>query len=292
MGEAFPRRRTLALAGAASRGNASPSFTRHESCYNTHNPFTIRSLPVPKQPRRVALFVTCIVDQLYPTIGEAAAALLEGQGVAVHVPRGLTCCGQMGFNAGYRDEARAVAGRTIELLRGAGDVLLPSGSCAAMIRHLYHELFHGTRHQAAAEELIGRTYELTEYLVDALGVTELGARYAGRITYHDACQGLRFLGLRRQARSLLGHVAGAEIVPLPGCDECCGFGGLFALKQAPISEAMLARKLAAIAGTGAGLLVTGDASCMTQLAGGLSRAGSPTRARHVAEVLANMLDAR
>ena len=243
-----------------------------------------------KPRRRVALFVTCIVDQLYPNIGLAAAALLEAQGCVVHVPRGLTCCGQMGFNAGFRDEARAVAGRTIELLRGQSAVVLPSGSCAAMIKHLYHELFHDTPHQAAAEELIGRTYELTEYLVDVLGVSDLGARYNGRIAYHDACHGLRFLGLRSQARSLLAHVAGAELTLLPGADECCGFGGLFAIKQHAISEAMLDRKLAGIQATGAELLVTGDASCMTQIAGGLSRAGSRTRARHIAEVLANMTD--
>jgi L-lactate dehydrogenase complex protein LldE len=198
----------------------------------------------------------------------------------------------MGFNAGYREEARAVAGRTIELLRGQGDVVLPSGSCGAMMRHLYHELFQGTPHQAAAEELIGRTYELTEYLVDVLGVKDVGARYSGRLAYHDACHGLRYIGLGSQARTLLAHVAGAEIVPLAGCEECCGFGGLFAVKQAAISEAMLDRKLANVATSGADLLVTGDASCMTQIAGGLSRAGSRVRARHIAEVLANMVDER
>lgn len=249
-------------------------------------------MPTQAHPHRVTLFVTCIVDQIYPQIGMAAAALLERQGIAVHVPSGLTCCGQMAFNAGFRDEARAVAGRTIEVLRGQGDVVLPSGSCCAMIRHLYHELFHGTRHEDAAQELIGRTYELTEYLVDVLGVTDVGARYDGRITYHDACHGLRFLGLQRQARALLAGVAGAEVVELPGDDECCGFGGLFALKQRAISEAMLTRKLAGVESTAADLLVVGDASCMTQIAGGLSRSGARTRARHIAEVLANMVDAR
>jgi L-lactate dehydrogenase complex protein LldE len=242
--------------------------------------------------RRAALFVTCIVDQLYPSIGLASAKLLEAQGVEVYVPRGLTCCGQMGFNAGFRDEARAVARYTIEVLRGQADVVLPSGSCGAMIRHLYHELFDGTRQQSAAEALIGRTYELTEYLVDVLGVTDLGARFDGTITYHDACHGMRFMGLGDQARVLLSKVAGAELVPLPGCDQCCGFGGLFAIKQAAISEIMLDRKLAGIESAGADLLVTGDASCMTQIAGGLSRSGSRTRARHVAEVLANMVEAR
>jgi L-lactate dehydrogenase complex protein LldE len=242
--------------------------------------------------RRVALFVTCIVDQIYPSVGQAAVQLLEAQGVEVTVPRGLTCCGQMAFNAGFRDEAYAVAGRTIEVLRGQGDVVLPSGSCGAMIRHLYAELFAGSPYAGPAAELIGRTYELSEYLVDVLGVTEVGARYDGRLTYHDACHGLRFLGLGAQARALLDNVAGAEVTPLPGCDQCCGFGGLFAVKQRAISEAMLARKLDGVAESGAGLVVTGDASCMTQIAGGLSRQGSKVRARHIAELLANMVDAR
>ncbi|NJO04095.1 MAG: (Fe-S)-binding protein [Chloroflexaceae bacterium] len=235
--------------------------------------------------RRATLFVTCIVDQMYPEIGEATAVLLQAQGVAVRVPRGLTCCGQMALNAGFRDEAYAVAGRTIEVLRGQGDIVLPSGSCTAMIRHLYHELFHGTPHQQAAEALIGRTYELTEYLVDVLGVQDVGAHYAARATYHDACHGLRYLDLSRQARTLLAHVRGLELVPLPACTECCGFGGLFAVKQAAISGAMLQRKLANITSTSADLLITGDASCMTQIAGGLKRNAAPVQVRHIAEVL-------
>lgn len=242
--------------------------------------------------RRVTLFVTCIVDQIYPGIGQASAALLEAQGVEVHVPRGLTCCGQMAFNAGYRDEAYAVAGRTIEVLRGQGDVVLPSGSCAAMIRHLYPELFQRSPYAGPAADLIARTYEISEYLVDVLGATEVGARYPGSLAYHDACHGLRFLGLGRQARTLLDHVAEAEVKPLPGCDQCCGFGGLFAVKQSAISEAMLDRKLAGVAEAHADLIVTGDASCMTQIAGGLSRHGSPVKSRHLVEVLANMTESR
>lgn len=242
--------------------------------------------------RRVTFFATCIVDQLYPTVGLAAASLLEQQGVTVDVPDDLLCCGQMAFNAGFRDDAYAVAGRTLEVLRGKDDVVLPSGSCAAMIRHLYHELFAHTPFATAVDELAHRTYELSEYLVDVLGVTDVGARFQGRLTYHDACHGLRFLGLGTQARTLLSRVEGAEVVPLPACDQCCGFGGLFAVKQANISTAMLERKLAAIESTHADVLVTGDVSCMTQIAGGLSRRQSTTRARHLAEVLANMVDAR
>jgi L-lactate dehydrogenase complex protein LldE len=240
----------------------------------------------------VTLFVSCIVDQLYPEIGMSAVALLERHGIEVSVPRGLTCCGQMAFNSGFRDDARAVAGRTLEVLRGQGDVVMPSGSCAAMIRHLYPELFDGTPNAKVAEDLIGRTYELTEYLVDVLGIEDVGARYTGKVTYHDACHGLRFLGLSQQARTLLGHVADAEVIPLQGCDECCGFGGLFAVKMADISEAMLNRKVAAINASGADTVVLGDASCMTQIAGGLKRSGSRVRARHIAELLANQMDAR
>lgn len=257
-------------------------------------PFDRKETPLTNRQgsRRVAFFVTCLVDNLFPSIGQAAVTLLEQQHVSVHVPPGLTCCGQMAFNAGYRDEAYVVAGRTIEVLRGQGDVVLPSGSCSAMIRHLYPELFRGTPHQAAAEELINRTYELTEYLVDVLGVTDVGAHFAGRMTFHDACHGLRFLGLKQQGRILLNQVSGAELVSLTSCEECCGFGGMFAIKQSSLSEAMLARKLTTIATTQADLVVTGDASCMMQIAGGLSRINSPTRVRHIAEVLANMVEAR
>jgi L-lactate dehydrogenase complex protein LldE len=242
--------------------------------------------------RRATLFVTCIVDQIYPGIGQAAVQLLEAQGVTVGVPRGLTCCGQMAFNAGFRDEAYAIAGRTIEVLRGQGDVVLPSGSCAAMIRHLYHELFEHSPYARPAAELAARTYELTEYLVDVLGVRDVGASFQGSVAYHDACHGLRFIGVGRQARALLENVRGATVRPLPGCDQCCGFGGLFAVKQQAISAAMLDRKLEGVRAAEADLLVTGDASCMTQIGGGLSRTGSPTRARHIAELLANMVDAR
>ncbi|WP_129630783.1 (Fe-S)-binding protein [Candidatus Oscillochloris fontis] len=245
-----------------------------------------------KPGRRVTLFVTCIVDQVYPGIGFATAKLLQAQGIEVHVPRGLTCCGQMAFNAGFRDEAYAVAARTIEVLRGQGDVVIPSGSCTAMIRHLYPELFQRSPYADPAADLIARTYEISEYLVDVLGVEDVGARFQGSLAYHDSCHGLRYLGLGRQARTLLGHVAQADVRPLPSHDQCCGFGGLFAVKQAAISEAMLKNKLTDIEATDPDLVVMGDASCMTQIGGGLSRQGRRTRARHLVEVLANMTNER
>jgi L-lactate dehydrogenase complex protein LldE len=244
------------------------------------------------QRRRVTLFVTCIVDQIYPNVGMAAADLLLAQGLDVDVPAGLTCCGQMAYNSGFREDAAAVAARTLDLLRGSSPIVMPSGSCAAMLRHSYAELFDGTRYAALAAATAARTFELSEFLVDELGVTDVGARFNGRLTYHDACHGLRWLDLGPQARTLLAHVAEAETVPLDGCDQCCGFGGLFAVKHAPISAAMLDRKLAAIEAAAADVVVTADVSCMTQIAGGLSRRGSAIRARHLAEVLANRVDQR
>ena len=248
-------------------------------------------MPNRMPPRRVVLFVTCIIDQVYPDIGFACAELLEKQHVEVEVLPDLTCCGQMAFNAGYRDEARNVAARAIDLLSGQGDVVLPSGSCAAMIRHSYAELFAGTPRHTAAGELGRRTYELTEYLVDVLGVTDVGAQFDGRVGYRHACHGLRILGLGAQAMALLAHVRGARIAPLAEPDECCGFGGLFSIKQPAISEAMLARKMAVAEAADVDVLVTGDASCMTHIAGGLSRRGSPLPVRHIAELLANRVGA-
>lgn len=241
--------------------------------------------------RRAILFVTCLVDQIYPQIGLASAELLERHGVAVRVVPGALCCGQMGFNAGCRDDAFAVALRTLRLLNDSSDdVVIPSGSCAAMIRHLFEELFRGSTHAADAAALAARTFELTEYLVDVLGVVDVGARFAGRLAYHHACHGLRFLGLGQQAASLLAHVQGAEVVPLPAADECCGFGGLFAVKHADISTTMLSRKIAHAESVAADVLITGDASCMTHIAGGLSRRKAPLRARHIAELLTNRIE--
>ena len=241
--------------------------------------------------RRATLFVTCIIDQIYPEIGAATATVLERQGVVVEFPAAQACCGQPAFNTGFWDEARHVAGRNLEVLRDAGDVVTPSGSCATMIRHFYPELFadHPALH-AAAVDLAGRTYELSEYLVDVLGVTDVGASFPGTFTLHDACHGLRGLGIKAQPRALLEHVAGAQVVELPDAERCCGFGGLFAIKLGHISEALVADKTAAIAATGADYAVTCDASCMTQINGRLSREGTTCRTLHIAQVLAGSAD--
>ncbi|HZB94912.1 MAG TPA: (Fe-S)-binding protein [Herpetosiphonaceae bacterium] len=238
-------------------------------------------------PRSASLFVTCIVDMLYPEIGESVVAILERLGVEVRFPADQTCCGQPAFNSGHWDEARAIAGRNIEVLRGQGDIVCPSGSCTSMLRHFYAQLFEGQPEmEAAVHELADRSYELTEYLVDVLGVTDVGAFFPKSLTVHDACHGLRGLHIKEQPRALLRDVEGADLVELPGAEECCGFGGLFSVKLPHISEAMLQRKVDQIESTGAEVVVTCDASCMTQINGRLSRQRSRCRAMHIAEVLA------
>jgi L-lactate dehydrogenase complex protein LldE len=211
----------------------------------------------------------------------------------VRFPSDQTCCGQPAFNSGHWDEARIIAGRNIEVLRGQGDVVVPSGSCSAMLRHFYGEMFADQPEMAeAARDLAGRTYELTEYLVDVLGVTDVGAVFPHTLTIHDACHGLRGLHITEQPRALLAEVEGASVIPLPGAEECCGFGGLFAVKLPHISEAMLQRKVDQIEETGAEVVVTCDASCMTQINGRLSRQGSRCRAMHIAQVLGATSDGR
>jgi L-lactate dehydrogenase complex protein LldE len=235
----------------------------------------------------IQLFVTCIVDTLYPEIGQAVVRVLERAGARVEFPPGQTCCGQPAFNAGLRREARRMAEHTLRVFEAApGPVVIPSGSCAAMIRHSYPELFDGDREWLPrANALAERTYEFTEYLVDVLKVTDLGARCPGRLTYHASCHLLRELGVNRQPRALLGAVREAEIVELPGAEECCGFGGVFSVEHPEISAAMLKRKLASVESTGAPRVVSCDAGCITHINGGLHRAGRPQRAVHIAEIL-------
>lgn len=240
-------------------------------------------------PGRVALFATCMVDQIYPHVAETTSQLLRRLGCDVIVPRTQTCCGQVGFNSGYQREARRVAQQTLRAFAEAEAVVVPSGSCAAMIRHFYAELFAGDDEDAfLAGDLGRRTFELSEFLVDVLGVVDVGARWPGRIAYHAACHGLRELHLYSQPLQLLAHVRDAELVELPGAMECCGFGGLFAIKQDMISTAMLERKCVNIDASGADTIVLTDVSCMTQINGGLRRRGSRARVVHLAEVLGSV----
>jgi L-lactate dehydrogenase complex protein LldE len=242
---------------------------------------------MPAAARSVALFTTCIIDQVHPEIAEATVTVLQRLGVTVSVPVAQTCCGQPAFNAGYRSDARAMAEHTLDVLRDAGDVVIPSGSCATMIRVFYAELFEDDpQRHAAALDLAQRTYEFTEYLVDVLGVNDVNATFPAQLTVHDACHALRELGLKQQPRALLGCVAGATLTEAPGAERCCGFGGLFAIKLGAVSEAMASAKTADIQATGADYAVTTDASCMLQINGRLNREGATCRVLHIAQVLA------
>ncbi len=243
--------------------------------------------------KRVSFFVTCIVDMIYPQIGLSAVEILERLGIPVDFPEGQTCCGQMGFNAGYQDDARAVARQFLRAFKDAEVIVTPSGSCAAMVRHYYPELFaEDPQWYSQAVWAASITWELTEFLVDGLGVTDLGVALERpvMVTMHDSCHGLRGLGLKQQARELLSHVKNLSFVELAGSDQCCGFGGLFAIKMPEVSGAMLNDKVKAIAASQADVITLCDASCMTQINGGLSRQGSPRRAVHIAEILAGRLE--
>ena len=241
--------------------------------------------------RDVALFVTCLVDFFRPSVGFATVKLLEDQGCRVAVPAAQTCCGQPAYNAGDRADARAIAARVIEAFADAEAVVVPSGSCAGMLREHYPDLFADDPDMAArARDLAGRTHELVSFLTDVLGVTHLDARFEGVVTYHDSCSSLRELGVSDQARTLLGAVAGLELRQLEGSEQCCGFGGTFCVKYADISVEMVQRKVAAIVATGADTVLAGDLGCLLNIAGRLSRESSPIAARHIAEVLAGMTE--
>jgi L-lactate dehydrogenase complex protein LldE len=242
-------------------------------------------------PARVALLVTCLVDLFRPSISFAAVKLLEAAGCTVEVPRAQTCCGQPGYNSGDKADAKAIARQVIAAFAGYDYVVAPSGSCAGMVRVHYPEMFADEPVTLAqAEELAARTYELMSFLTDIRGMTEVAARCAQTVTYHDSCSGLRELGVKAQPRRLLDSVTGLELRELSGAEICCGFGGTFAVKYPDISDKMAGDKIADIAATGADCVLAGDLGCLLQIAGKLSRAGSRVEARHVAEVLGGMTD--
>lgn len=242
---------------------------------------------MPSMTEKVQLFITCITDTLYPEIGEAVVTVLERCGVAVEFPAGQTCCGQPAFNAGMRAQAREVAIHLIQTFEPTrGPVVVPSGSCAAMIRLGYLELFAEDREWLPrAQALARRIYEFSEFLVDYLGITNVGARFPGKITYHSSCHLLRELGVDKQPRALLANVDEAQFVELPHTEECCGFGGVFSVEHPEISAAMLQRKMGYIDASGAPVVVSCDAGCIANINGGLHRHGKPQRVLHLAEVL-------
>jgi L-lactate dehydrogenase complex protein LldE len=241
--------------------------------------------------RRASLFVTCIVDMLFPDTGEATLDILERLGVQVDFPQAQTCCGQPAFNSGFQEESRAVARHFLQVFKDSEAIVTPSGSCASMVKHYYHELFKGQPEAQLAHEVAAKTFELTQYVVDVLGVSDLGTSLPRPVTamIHDACHGLRGLGIGPQPRALLANIKNLQLVNLPGHDQCCGFGGLFAVKMSEISSAMLSDKMTNINATEAEIVITGDASCLMHMNGGLSRNNSKKRVVHIAEVLAGRI---
>jgi L-lactate dehydrogenase complex protein LldE len=228
---------------------------------------------------RVSIFVTCIVDQLFPEAGMAMAEVLERAGCEIEFREAQTCCGQPAFNSGYRQEAASVAKHFLQVFEGAEYIVVPSGSCASMISHHYSDLFPG-HHEA-------RVFEFSRFLVDVLHVEDVGARLDRVVTYHDSCHALRELNLKDPPRRLLSHVRGLKLCEMDAAEECCGFGGTFSVKFPEISGAMARTKIDSIIRTGADTVVSVDSSCLMQLRGALDRAGSGVRTMHLAEVLAS-----
>ena len=240
---------------------------------------------------KTALFVTCIVDIVFPDTGEATLDVLEKAGVRAEFPEGQTCCGQPAFNSGFQEDAREVARQFVRTFAGYDHIVTPSGSCAAMVRHYYPELFAQDPLRDQALHVAAHTWELSEFLVDILGISDLGTSLPKptRAVIHDACHGLRGLGIGRQPRALLSHVRNLQLETLAGHDQCCGFGGLFAVKMSDISGAMLHDKIANISTAEADVVITSDCSCQMHMNGGLLRRNSPKRVVHLAEVLAGRI---
>ena len=234
----------------------------------------------------VSLFIPCFVDQLAPRVGLAVATVLERLGHTVEFRPAQTCCGQPAFNSGYWDEARTVARHALDVFAGAGAVVGPSGSCVAMLRVFYPQLFAGMPEETAALDLAGRTFEFSELLVKKLGVTDVGARFPHRVTYHDGCHGLRELRVRDEPRALLRAVRDLELVECDEAESCCGFGGLFSVKFPMVSTAMAEVKAGSLARTECDYIVSSDPSCQLQLDGWLSKNDKRPRTIHLAEVLA------
>lgn len=232
-----------------------------------------------------AFMVTCLGDMFYPEVGERIVRLLRRLGVTVEFPAGQTCCGLPLFNSGYHTDAAAVAKRTVELFAAAEHVVVPSGSCAWMVKHEYSGLMTSAAGRTAAEQLAGRTHELSQFLVKVLGRRRFRSAVGGTLTYHDSCHLLRGLHESESPRTLLREVTGARFVELPGSDECCGFGGSFSVRLPEVSTAILDKKLANVEAAGADCVVACDAGCLMQMRGGLSRKGSRVRALHLADVL-------
>jgi L-lactate dehydrogenase complex protein LldE len=237
---------------------------------------------------RVSLFVTCIVDQVFPQVGIAITRLLERLGYQVDFPEAQTCCGQPAFNTGYTEEARRIALHFLEVFRDSEYIVVPSGSCTSMIAHHFADIFeHDPKLLAQVHTLEPRVWEFSRFLLEVAGVEDVGARFPGVVTYHDSCHALRELRIKTGPRKLLAKVRDLTLSEMPAAEECCGFGGTFSIKFPEVSGAMARTKIESIQLTGASTVVSIDSSCLMQLQGVIDRAGLPIRTMHLAEVLAS-----
>jgi L-lactate dehydrogenase complex protein LldE len=237
---------------------------------------------------RVSLFVTCIVDQVFPQVGIAITQVLERLGYQVDFPKAQTCCGQPAFNSGYTEEARKIARHFLDVFRDSETIIVPSGSCTSMISHHFADIFENDLQLLAkAQALEPRVFEFSRFLLEVAGVEDVGARFDGVVTYHDSCHALRELRIKAGPRKLLSKVRGLTLAEMTTAEECCGFGGTFSIKFPEVSGAMARTKIDSIQQTGASTIVSIDSSCLMQLQGVIDRAGLPIRTLHLAEVLAS-----
>ena len=237
---------------------------------------------------RVSLFVTCVVDQVFPQVGIAITQVLERLGFQIDFPEAQTCCGQPAFNSGYTEEARGIARHFLNVFRDSAAIIVPSGSCTSMISHHFADIFqHDPKLLAEAHALEPRVWEFSRFLLEVAGVEDVGARFEGVVTYHDSCHALRELRIKAGPRKLLAKVRGLTLAEMETAEECCGFGGTFSIKFPEVSGAMARTKIDSIQKTGASTVVSIDSSCLMQLQGVIDRAGLPIRTLHLAEVLAS-----
>jgi L-lactate dehydrogenase complex protein LldE len=238
---------------------------------------------------RVGLFVTCLVDVFRPSVGIAAARLLESAGCSVHVPENQTCCGQPAYNSGDAENARSMARRVMDAFENFDYTVLPSGSCAAMMRHHYPDLFKSNPSLAKrAQRFSGKVFELVSFLSDIRNVRTVPGAFSGAVTYHDSCAGLRELNIKKQPRRLLQSISGLELIEMKNSEVCCGFGGSFCIKFPEISNRMTDNKARDIQDTGADMVLAGDMGCLLKISDALKRAGAKIEEAHVAEILAGM----
>ncbi len=255
--------------------------------YNMGSIIIKEELAVMDKNKPVTLFIQCLVDSLYPEVGQAMVHLFEKLNIQVDIPLEQTCCGQPAFNSGYRREAKKAAKRFIEVFESADIIVCPSGSCVDMVKHQYPGLFKdGSLWQKRAKSINAKIFELTQYIVDVLGVEDVGASFNGRVTYHDSCHLLRNLGVADQPRKLIANVRDIHLVEMKDAEKCCGFGGTFSVKYPDISSAILEEKVDNIIATGTDAVVGCDISCLMNIQGMLSRRNSPIKTLHIAQLLA------